>query len=66
MTDVYRFVWEWPQIMWFCIAGLNLLLAAALDGTPKSAKHSLAVTMLAVCLMAALLYFGGFFTVVRP
>jgi hypothetical protein len=66
VIEANHFVWQWPQIAWFCIAGFNLFGALLLDGAPKKANHSLAATMLALFVSAGLLYFGGFFTVARP
>lgn len=53
---------EWPQIIWLCLAGLNLLGAIAMDGEPKTGKHSLALSMLGGGASFGLLYWGGFFS----
>lgn len=61
-----NFVWQWPQIAWACFVGFGLVCAIAKDGEPRTGKHSLALSMLALCISATLLYFGGFFTEIRP
>lgn len=50
-----------PEIIWFCLVGLSLLGGVVLDGEPKKGNHSLAVSMLNVCLSFGLLWWGGFF-----
>jgi len=61
-----NWVWAWPQITWLCLTGFSLFVAAVLDGEPRKTKHSLALSMFGAALSFGLLYFGGFFTEVRP
>ncbi len=51
-----------PEIIWFCLVAINLLIALAKDGEPRTGKHNLAGTMLAFGLSFGLLYWGGFFS----
>lgn len=60
-------VWQWPQIVFASLAGLSLLCAMVLHGRPRSAStHHFATTALILIMECALLYFGGFWTEVRP
>lgn len=61
-----KFVWEWPQITWAVLAGIGLLWAAVNDGEPRTGKHSIGVSLFCAMIAVAILYFGGFFTEVRP
>jgi hypothetical protein len=51
----------WPEGIVLGLIALNLLIAAALDGTPKDSKHSLSGKMLDSAILFGLLYWGGFF-----
>ena len=41
---------------------ITLVMAACLDGKPKTGKHSFAITLVSVIIGSALLYWGGFWT----
>lgn len=51
-----------PQIIYLCLVGFNLLTAVALDGDPRTGRHSLSQSMLGSALSFGLLYWGGFFS----
>ena len=51
----------WPEGIYIAIVIANLIVAAALDGEPKTGKHKFAVTLLGSSLGLGLLYWGGFF-----
>jgi hypothetical protein len=59
-------LWEWPQITMALIYTLNLVLGVIFDGDRKTGKYSAGVSVATIVISAALLYFGGFWTVVRP
>lgn len=52
---------EWPQIIWFGLVAFCLVWEAANDGSPKTGKHNLALSMLAYGLSFGLMWWGGFF-----
>ncbi|WP_428619467.1 hypothetical protein [Reyranella sp.] len=60
------FVWQWPQITWAVWACVVVLVAVAMDGEPKTGKFNGTAALIALFVSATLLYFGGFFTEVRP
>jgi hypothetical protein len=52
---------HWPQYVWIAMTAFTLLVAAVMDGKPKTGNHSLALYMLSVAFGAWLLWCGGFF-----
>jgi len=52
----------WPQWIVVCMAGMRLGLMLALNGRPRTGKHSFWGELPFTALLAALLYAGGFFT----
>jgi len=50
-----------PQIIWFVIAALNILLSSILHGKPKEEKHNGFTAITGTALNALLLWWGGFF-----
>lgn len=53
----------WPQIVYVGLIGLNLGIAGALHGKPRTGKHSFWVSLVGAAIIASILYYGGFFTV---
>lgn len=51
----------WPEGIMLGLMGLALLVTAAVDGEPKTGKHSLAAKILDVAISLGLLWWGGFF-----
>lgn len=61
------FVWQWPQITLLAVYALLLVTTAILHGRPRSSgTHNFATATLGLLAQCAVLYFGGFFTEVRP
>ncbi len=52
----------WPQITWLILATIGIFIATALDGQPKTGKHSFAVTTFSTVMVGWLLWMGGFFS----
>ena len=50
-----------PQIIYFCLLGVSLLISGYRHGKPKTGKHNLFVDLISTLISAILLYFGGFF-----
>jgi hypothetical protein len=53
--------WHWPQITILTVMALNLFVAAAKDGEPRSGKHSFAVSLCGACLSLWIMWSGGFY-----
>jgi membrane protein DedA with SNARE-associated domain len=51
------------QVVCIILYLITLVLAAFLDGKPKTGKHSFALTFVSAILGCALLYWGGFWTI---
>lgn len=52
---------EAPQIIWIALAAYTIANAHFHDGEPKTGRHDLVSTVVAVGISAGLLYWGGFF-----
>lgn len=51
-----------PQLIWICLAALRLGIAIAKQGQPRPAEvYHPGVTLIAIVLVASLLWWGGFF-----
>lgn len=51
----------WPEGIYIGLTCLSLLLAAVMDGDPKTGTHKFSVTFVGTLLTFGLLYWGGFF-----
>lgn len=51
-----------PQIVYFALLFFSIGIAAAQHGHPKKGNESIWQTLVANAIMAAILYWGGFFT----
>jgi hypothetical protein len=52
--------WGWPQWTYAGLFGLNVLMAAVLDGKPKGGEHSFAISVVACAIGVGILFAGGF------
>lgn len=59
-------IWNWPQITYAALTGIGLLCVLALDGEPRTGKHSAAASLIAAGIVWFLLYEGGFLTGAHP
>lgn len=50
-----------PQIIWICVAGINLLILAFEHGRPKQGKNSIWTALVGTAISIGLLLWGGFF-----
>jgi hypothetical protein len=53
--------WFWPQYTAVSLYVLSVVMAAVLDGEPKTGKHSFATSVVGTAFSAWLLWCGGFF-----
>lgn len=58
--------WAWPQVVWVSMMAIRLACAAYLDGEARSGKHRFGLDVIGAICGAVILYYGGFFTEVRP
>lgn len=52
---------HWPQMIWISIVLISVGMEIAKHGEPKEGDHDAWSTIIAAVLLAALLYWGGFF-----
>jgi len=60
MTEILS-QWAWPQWTYAGLFFLNLLMAAAMNGKPRSGEHNFAMSVMATLIGVIVLSFGGFF-----
>lgn len=53
--------WAWPQWTYIVLIGLNIVIAAFLDGKPKNQNYSFALAVLAGATSLFVLASGGFY-----
>lgn len=53
-------LWGWPQWTYAGLFALSIIIAAALDGDPKTGKHSFATTVVSAAICVGILFAGGF------
>jgi len=58
--------WAWPQITYAIITSFCLLCTAALHGSDRTGKHNFAFSICLFALWQVMLFYGGFWTEVRP
>jgi hypothetical protein len=51
----------WPQGIYLAFVALHLILAAIMDGEPRTGKHKFSIAFVASLIGLGLLYWGGFF-----
>ncbi len=52
----------WPQAIWLILVFLSACVHARRNGQPRGGNYDLGAMLLNSALMAALLYWGGFFS----
>ena len=50
-----------PQIIYIVLVLINLVMFGYRHGKPKTGNHNIWVDLIAITLVIALLYWGGFF-----
>ncbi|MCT8281776.1 hypothetical protein [Xanthomonas translucens] len=50
-----------PQIIWIVLTTVGLTFSLIKDGRPETGKHNFIAHLIATAIMAALLWWGGFF-----
>jgi hypothetical protein len=51
----------WPQIIWCVMVLYGLANELSKNGKPRTGNHDAGVALIATCLLALLLWWGGFF-----
>ena len=59
-------IFEWPQIVWAAGAFLGLVIHLSKSGQPTGVKFDPGMALARIAIWTTVLYFGGFFTAVRP
>lgn len=59
-------VFDWPQILWCVAALIGIAIAMSKNGKPRTGTYNSGATLIGIAIAATVLYYGGFFTVVRP
>lgn len=59
------FIFEWPQLAWYGLVILGTGITIAKHGQPR-VPHSIWPHLLSTVISVVILYYGGFFTEVRP
>lgn len=59
-------VWQWPQITFAVFLGVELGIRLAKNGQPRTGHYTLWDQLISWALILVVLYYGGFFTEVRP
>ena len=59
-------VLHWPQYVWLACAAASLVVNAMLHGRPRGGAYNTGVSAISTALIAALLYYGGFFAGATP
>jgi hypothetical protein len=59
-------IWQWPQITLAVVWVVSTLCYVALDGKPRTGKYNFGWHMVAFVVSMTILYYGGFWTAVRP
>jgi len=53
----------WPQITVIVIITINLSIALLKHGEPRTDNHNFGLTLISALIQIALLYYGGFWSV---